>query len=462
MADFLVDRFQMRVNSLLRVLRSDMLNVEIAKNVGISSGVKMASMGSGMLMQIVLARTLGVREFGVYTVVWALIIILLIPGKLGFDLSSIRFVSQYRARQEWDLVRGYIRSAILVAILSSSIVGLLSAAVLGLLSVNGLVEFGYLGTYLVGLLILPVFSLVAVNSGILRGLDRLSQSLISQNVVFPLGVSTLLPVTGYFSQTPDAKTGLVTCGVVLVAVCCLQLYLIVRALSPGAKSRKASYDTKNWIKTSVTIGGGAGLEQLIAQIDVLLLGSLVGATFAGVYAVAVRFTRLVNLGLQISNQSTAHMLSGLYAEGRIDRLQKVVSLTALMSAATSIPLLVVFFLFPSQMLSLFGEVFSQQGAALFQILLLGQFANAVAGPNGVVMYMTGHHNAMFWILLSTLVVSVLSIVLLLQIMDVVGVAYAASLAMVFRNVVTTWQVKRRLGIDTTVFSFVKWNRLQHT
>lgn len=122
----------------------------------------------------------------------------------------------------------------------------------------------------------------------------------------------------------------------------------------------------------------------------------------------------------------------------------------------------MFFLFPSQMLSLFGEEFSQQGTILFQILLAGQFANAVAGPNGVVMYMTGYHTDMFWILLSTLAVSVAAIILLLQTMGVVGVAYATSLVMIFRNVVTTWQVRRRLGIDTTVFSLVRWNRLQHT
>ena len=439
-----------------------MLNVEIAKNIGISSGVKMASMVSGMLMQIVLARALGVKEFGVYTVVWALLLTLLIPGKLGLDLASIRFVAQYRAKHEWELVHGYIRSAIFIALLSSSIVGLLSAVALALLSDHDLVGLSDPGAYLVGLLILPVYALVAVNSGILRGLDRLSQSLISQNVLFPLGVSIVLPLAAYVTETPDAKTGLIVCGIVLGAVCCLQLVQIVGALSQATRPREVSYDIRTWVKASVTIGGGSGIEQLIAQIDILLLGSLAGAAFAGIYAVAVRFTRLVNIGLQISNQSTAHMLSRLHSEGRTDKLQKVISLTALMSAVTSLPLLVVFFLFPSQMLSLFGEEFSQQGTILFQILLAGQFANAVAGPNGVVMYMTGYHTDMFWILLSTLAVSVAAIILLLQTMGIVGVAYATSLVMIFRNVVTTWQVRRRLGIDTTVFSLVRWNRLQHT
>ncbi|MCB0110973.1 MAG: polysaccharide biosynthesis C-terminal domain-containing protein, partial [Caldilineaceae bacterium] len=105
-----------------------------------------------------------------------------------------------------------------------------------------------------------------------------------------------------------------------------------------------------------------------------------------------------------------------------------------------------------QLLLVFGEEFSEQGALILQILLLGQFANALAGPNGILLVMTKYQSAMVWALLSTLLINLLLLLVLVPKWGIIGIAVATSVAVLFRNIVLCTQVKQRLQINTTIFS----------
>ena len=203
-----------------------------------------------------------------------------------------------------------------------------------------------------------------------------------------------------------------------------------------------------------------GVEQLMRQLDVIVVGAFIGTAASGIYAVAARFAKLVNVGLQISNQSTAHMFTPLYRQGRQEELQKVVSFTTFITMLTTIPIIAVLFFFPEQILRLFGEAFSQEGALVLQILLVGQFVNAISGPNGVLMYMTQYQNEMIVILLAALLLDVFLMIVLVPSLQLAGVALAASTATTFRNLATTWRVHYHLSINTTIFTPYVWNELR--
>ena len=61
-------------------------------------------------MQFVLVRILGVEQFGVYTIIWTAAITVAILGKLGYELSSIRYIADYRVHQQWALMLGFIKA----------------------------------------------------------------------------------------------------------------------------------------------------------------------------------------------------------------------------------------------------------------------------------------------------------------------------------------------------------------
>ena len=63
----------------------------------------------GFLTQIILARIIGAEGYGnfIYAITW--MGVLATVTKLGFDSSSLRFVSEYNATEKWELFKGFIR-----------------------------------------------------------------------------------------------------------------------------------------------------------------------------------------------------------------------------------------------------------------------------------------------------------------------------------------------------------------
>ncbi len=427
--------------------------------MGISLAVKFMSLLGGVLMQLILARILGVNEFGLYTFVWATMSTLLIVGKMGFEFSSIRFVADYRVQQNWDLLTGFVRRSRWLVLALTIGEAAVAALILNALHSSGRIESSMFQTFSMALVVMPFFGLLEVQAGILRGANWLSVALFTQNAMFPIGVGLLAPLIILFDLPRTATSAMLISFIVTVSTVLLQFVLIRRAMPAAARGVTPAYETRSWLKVSGAIMLSTGVEQLMRQLDVIVVGAFIGTAASGIYAVAARFAKLVNVGLQISNQSTAHMFTPLYRQGRQEELQKVVSFTTFITMLTTIPIIIVLFFFPEQILRLFGEAFSQEGALVLQILLIGQFVNAISGPNGVLMYMTQYQNEMIVILVAALVLDVFLMIVLVPSLQLAGVALAASTATIFRNLATTWRVRYHLSINTTIFTPYVWKEL---
>src|ERR1700757_2693839 len=80
-----------------------------------SSVVAFATYGVGVavtyLSQLVIARTIGVESYGIYSYVVAWVTLLAYLAALGFDVSLLRLVPAYRTQGMWELTRGVIQYA---------------------------------------------------------------------------------------------------------------------------------------------------------------------------------------------------------------------------------------------------------------------------------------------------------------------------------------------------------------
>ncbi|RIK38580.1 MAG: hypothetical protein DCC55_20720 [Chloroflexi bacterium] len=442
--------------SLRRRLFIDSLRQTAARNMGVSLLVKLLSLASGLLTQLVLARLLGVAEFGVYAFVWAIFLTCLIVCTWGFPISAIRFVASYQSQAEWPLLRGFIRQARLLVLGISLLVAVVGAGILPWLSNQRLIDPA-LGQHIsLALLLLPLYALLEVQAGILRGANQLLLALLSQNVFFHLFTAGLVQLSLLVIDGLTVNRAILLSGGGIAFTVIIQHFLIVRRLPALIWYAPSTFQTREWLRVSGVLMVGTGLEQLMRQLDVLVLGSLVGTTASGIYVVAARFASLVNVGLQISNQSTAHLYPSLYVEKRTSDLQKVVSFTTLVTVVTTLPLVLALIFWPQQILGWFGETFAVEGALVIQILLFGQFINALSGPNGVLMQMTNHQDEMVWIIAIACVLQFILLTIFALRFGLVGVALATSVTIAFRNIIVSLRVRRHLGINPTFFSRSIW------
>ena len=192
------------------------------------------------------------------------------------------------------------------------------------------------------------------------------------------------------------------------------------------------YETRMWVRNALNLVLLSGFYMINAQTDVLMLGSMIGPREAGLYHVASRLAGLVTLVLMAVNAVSSPLISRLYSQGDLKELQQLITKTARVITALSIPSALVLILFGDWFLSLFGPEFSA-GEQVLVILVLSQIVNALMGSVGFLLIMTGYErDATIAVGVSSLVNVVLNAILIPK-YGVEGAAIATAVSIVVWN-----------------------------
>ena len=116
-------------------------------------------------------------------------------------------------------------------------------------------------------------------------------------------------------------------------------------------------------------------------------------------------------------------------------------------ALFALPVIGVMLVFPSFLMGLFGSEFAE-GAALLQILAVGQFINAMTGSVGFLLMMSGHERDMRNVTLISGTLALLLTWFLTAQFDIVGAAIGTAVAVATQNLLAVYFVKKRLGFNT--------------
>ena len=147
-------------------------------------------LGLTLLVHFVLARTIGPEGLGIYAYVLAWVMVLVLLAKLGLEQTLLRFVADYREREDWQLVRAVIRYAERrVIVLGLAVAGIGAGVVVAL--TNGASET-LPRTFLIGLAMIAPLALLQARSSVARGLGLVASALLPYAVVRPATVCCLV------------------------------------------------------------------------------------------------------------------------------------------------------------------------------------------------------------------------------------------------------------------------------
>ncbi|HDG98264.1 MAG TPA: hypothetical protein ENG73_08870 [Desulfobacterales bacterium] len=110
------------------------LRFRLARDTVGVMAIRALSMGLSFAVSVVLARLLGVREFGLYSLAMSVLGLLVVPATFGFPQLLVREIAAYRIKGEWGLIRGLLRFARRTSLLASLGIALLGGFVLWALS----------------------------------------------------------------------------------------------------------------------------------------------------------------------------------------------------------------------------------------------------------------------------------------------------------------------------------------
>jgi O-antigen/teichoic acid export membrane protein len=437
-----------RILGLATRLRGEDIGAVLARGASWFLVVHLAGILAGFVAQVVLARALGAEPFGVYVYVYNWMILLQILGRLGLGTASLRFVAAFAAREDWPRLRGYLQTTSLVVALASAVVATSTAAFARWLAPD--LSDAMRETIWVGCLALPIYTFLQVGSYVLRGFKRILASQAPMALVQPLALVLLVWTVFSWGGAPPGAPAAMLLNLVSAAVAAAFLLAgLVASTPPGVRGVRAHREARSWLGVAMPLLVLNALQVSTQRVDILLLGYLVGPVEAGIYAPAARVATTLSFGLVAVNAWAAPLISERHARGDRPGLEHLVRLSARGIFFFTLPLTVAVVAFGEPILELFGPEFVR-GYRPLLLLALGQLVNALTGPVGLLLTMTGRQNTALVISAAHLVPMFALCVVLIPSYGIVGAAFAAALTNASRNVVMAVVVWRRMGVRATI------------
>ena len=405
--------------------------------------IRALSMGLGFAVSVVLARLLGVREFGLYSLAMSVLGLLVVPATFGFPQLLVREIAAYRVKGEWGLIRGLLRFAQRTSLLASLGIALLGGLVLWLLS--GRFSGEAVRVLALAFLALPLWALLQLHGEALRGFERILASQWASTVTRPLSFLILIGVTWFFFRKLENASFALGLHILAAGIALAFAFYFLRSqLIRSMPSNAVSQNTALWIRSALSLVF-LGILNLIPQhAGILMLGWMRGPEEVGLYKVAYQTASLIPFGLMAVNTAIAPTLAQLYAVGDKTKLRKVMLTASAVATTFALPLVLLFTLRGAWFLSLvFGKAFSESSTAL-AIITEGQLVNAATGPVGLLLIMSGHENkATLSISIGSAINLVLNIAFI-QLWGVNGAAAAFAISISITMLLYTYFVVRTL------------------
>ncbi|MGI3130183.1 oligosaccharide flippase family protein [Halopseudomonas pachastrellae] len=410
--------------------------------------VKVIAAAAAFLMNLVVARSLGASEAGLFFFGFTLITLLAAIARMGLDNSLVRFVAAEHSQQNSAAVHGVYRTGVIwVAGLSVVVMGLL-------LLLNGPLNHwvfslaGFDQVLWIMAFALPLVALYTLHAQALQGLKRIAPAMLTLNVLVPLGVLVVLLLTPVHTAKQVAWVYVLACGSSL-----LFGWLSWRRSVPATPD-KPVFDSRVLLASCLPLWGVMLFSQMVQWSSQLMLGVWGTTTEVALFASAQRTAMLTSFVLVAVNAIAAPRFAAMHRQGDMQGLRRTALLSVRLMLLAALPIVLFMLLFPEWLMGLFGPEFIDAAPALV-ILVVGQFVNIATGSVGFLLSMTGHERQLR---LNVFIGATLGVglgLLLIPAHGLLGGAIATAVAVASQNLLGVYQVNKLLGFNTLAI----WRRI---
>ncbi len=403
-----------------------------------------AGAGLTLAMELILARLLGVEQFGLFISIYSLITLLTVFSKLGFDTALLRFLPAYEVQGRLDLITGITWRSNQWVLAMSLAISLLMAGLIAIFIDQK--DPIFIFTAFLGCALLPLLSQAGVKQAALVGLGYPTVGLLPEKVIFPslviVGIFTLVVMTDL------PKNSAVAMSVAVLAAVMALLFsttVVHHRLTEKCRRTPRRYLNKEWIRSALPFSL-LNLAQLgLSKTDIIMLGFLRSPEESGKYAAASLLASLVVFFINSGNRVVSVEFSRAYARKDHIKLQKLLTLSSSVFFLLSVPIILVLILFGKTALGFYGPVFTEAYGVML-ILIAGQSMILVGGSVGFLLAMTDYHGLASRVVIATSLLNIVLNALLIPSHGMLGAALSTAVAISFRSGVLGFYVWKKLNI----------------
>ena len=428
---------------------------EIARGGLTAFVVNLAGLGVGYLFVFlvsVIYKTSTAEIYGEYIIVTLFIRVGSIITRFGTDTTMLQLTAAFSSEKLWGNILEVNKKLLALLLLIGTIVTIVCIGLCKPLGI--LLKLSSESVVIASIFIIPM-ALGLYYSQSLRGLKKIGISTFLRSSALPILNFVLLPIflvfihknSQIFSQLPEYTFFL--SALITVAVG----YIYWNKASSSPREGERLYDEKHYKSTKQLFYRSYPL--LLAEsaifigtwVDQLLLGILGGRADVGIFNICVKYAMVASLSLQAVNTISAAKFSEYYFKGDYVSLAQNVQKTTKTIFFTTLPIVVIYLLFPRFLLGIFGAEFVN-GWKAFMILTFGALVNVFTGSVGVLLQMTGHQKTVQNILLAVISIQVVLNLILIPRYGVTGAAIATTCCCCIQNFTLVFYVKKYFGFTS--------------
>jgi O-antigen/teichoic acid export membrane protein len=440
-----------RLRDIWKRINTDGVASRLAGPALTSVVIKIASAALSYLMLVAFARMLTTADYGYFGVMMNTALVASVFVGIGLPVAVMRFWSSHIERNEEHYALGFIAWSIRLMLLTSTI-ALLTGILLTVFDVTS----DLFGLQL-GAVVVAVFSvLVAASeylSGLLRALGHTLTALAPRDILWRMLSPTVAAVWLLNTGQMSGGTAIAVCTFVLLLIVIWQGVVASRSISKVVGATSAQQNHTKWAAPLLPIAGASILFAMVQQLDVVIVGSLLGAEAAGGYFAAQKTASLLGLVMIAGGMVAAPMMAAAFEGKRTQELQRICKLLSATIALSTLVGLVVLALIGEELLAVFNAEY-RAAYPVLMLLALGYAFDAIAGPTAYLMQMTNLESDYLKIMaLAYMLVLALQIVFV-PIYGVLAAAAATSFGYLLWNVIAISLLRSRVGVDSSLLSFI--------
>ena len=398
---------------------------------------------AAFVMNLVLARALGVEQSGYFFLGFTVVTFLSSVTRCGFDIVVLRHTSSAYSKGDSEAVRRIFFLGGGVTFVVSGFVALVLWVGSEYLAyeVFNKPELGpVLKSISPSVLSMALLWLLAQS---FQALGKVTAAIVAMNIA--ANVSLMIFVWWAEGLTGERAAFFYTLGSILILLGFMVFWFSSTNISPHKERYEISF--KAMLHSAWPLWIVLVMNQIIQWTGQFVGGAWLAPEEIAQLAVAQRTSVLVGFILVAVNMVIAPRFAALHDSGDQEALKKIAIISVRLMLVGATPVIIVMLLFPKFLMGLFGSDFTG-GSTLLQVLALGQFVNVVTGSVGYLLSMSGHERDLRNTLLLVAPVSVVVTFVLVPLYGAIGAAISTALAVGAQNLLAVWFVKRRLGFNT--------------
>jgi len=360
--------------------------LKIARNATYGLGGGVVTLLLRLIISVVIIRSIGSENFGVYVLALATVAVAEILALAGMENTLVKFVSQFRSINDTPRLKGTIIFGI-VSVLLLSVISCIGLFCLSQVLAHQIFNKPNLMPVLKILsLALPFLALSKVLSACLQGIKLIKYKVLLQQILSPgfrLICVALALVSGYHLI---GVAWAVVMTEIITFICSFCFFF--RGFPEMRNKSPIIFEIKKAIAFSLPLLLTGFSNRILAQADILIVGHFMSGTNVGIYGVIKRFAPLIAMPLGAFNSIFAPIISDLFARKMRADLETQFKTVAKWIFMTSLPVFTLLTFFSKEILMAFDPVFVAGSLAMI-VLCTGQMANTSTGSVGFMLMMTG-------------------------------------------------------------------------